>query len=77
MSAKLLRLRQVQDLVPWSRATIWRKENTGEFPKRRPIGPNTVAWVDTEIHAWIKENTKIPEVLASTQNIKKLKPKKR
>ncbi|MES2289953.1 MAG: AlpA family phage regulatory protein [Pseudomonadota bacterium] len=36
--------------VTW--ITILRWEKQGRFPKRRKLGPNTVAWVEAEIDDW-------------------------
>jgi prophage regulatory protein len=51
---RLLRIREVVEKTGCSHVTIWRKERGGEFPKRRRIGPNTVAWLESEIDAWIE-----------------------
>ena len=39
--------------VPYSRAHLYRLEDQGEFPKRRRIGPNRVAWIRTEVEQWL------------------------
>lgn len=46
---------EVQRRVPYSRVQIWRLEKQGRFPKRVRIGPNRVAWVETEVEAWIND----------------------
>ena len=35
-------------------STVWRWENSGNFPKRRQIGPNSVGWLESEVEDWIK-----------------------
>ena len=52
---QLLRLRQVQMRVPLSRSTIYQAIADGTFPKPIPIGPNSVAWLDSDIDSWIVE----------------------
>ncbi|NJL26516.1 MAG: AlpA family phage regulatory protein [Thermoanaerobaculia bacterium] len=42
-----------------SRATIWRWERWGVLPPRRRLGPNTVAWVEAEIQAFIESRPAI------------------
>jgi predicted DNA-binding transcriptional regulator AlpA len=32
--------------------TIYRLELAGEFPKRRQLSKNSVAWLDTDIAEW-------------------------
>ena len=40
--------------IPYSRMHIDRLEKGGQFPKRVPIGGNSVAWLEDEIDDWIK-----------------------
>ncbi len=51
----LLSFDDLQRIVPLSRTTIWRLERQGDFPRRIRIGPNRVAWVETEVEAWIND----------------------
>ena len=51
---KMLRLPEVEAATGYSRTTIWRREQAGEFPKRRRIGPHLVGWRSDEIEEWIK-----------------------
>ena len=39
-------------LTGLSRMTIYRLEIAGEFPKRRQLSKNSVAWLDTDITEW-------------------------
>lgn len=38
-----------------SRQTLYNWERDGNFPKRRKIGPNSVAWLKSEIDQWIAD----------------------
>ena len=49
---KFLRIRQVMQLSGLSRMTIYRLELAGEFPRRRQLSKNSVAWLDTDIAQW-------------------------
>ena len=42
-------------LVPYSIQQIRRKEKDGSFPKRIRIGGNRVAWLQSEVTAWLEE----------------------
>ena len=55
MSDQFLRRREVQKRTSLSNSTIWRLESRGEFPRRRKISPGAVAWLQSEIEAWIAE----------------------
>lgn len=50
---KFLRIRQVMQLTALSRMTIYRLELAGEFPKRRQLSHNSVAWREEDISRWV------------------------
>lgn len=52
---RILRFKEVQKLVGLSRTTIWRKQQTGNFPQSIPLGVNSVGWYKTEIDRWVLE----------------------
>jgi prophage regulatory protein len=54
-SRRLLRLHAVMELVPLSESTIYDRIKRGEFPKQVSIGGNKVAWLQSEIEAWIED----------------------
>lgn len=56
---KYLTEKVVCDRVGISRVTLWRWQQEGTFPKRRQIGPRRVAWLESELNAWL---TSRPEV---------------
>tara|TARA_B100001094_G_scaffold152930_1_gene147985 strand:+ start:838 stop:1047 length:210 start_codon:yes stop_codon:yes gene_type:complete len=52
---KLLRLPQVVEITSLSKSSIYRREKTGDFPKRLSLGGNCVVWKSIEIDRWIKD----------------------
>ena len=52
---RLIRRREVLHRTGFSNTTLWRKYTAGEFPKPRQIGPNSVAWLESEVDSWIDE----------------------
>jgi prophage regulatory protein len=50
---RILRPKEVIRMIGMSRATIWRMEHDGRFPKHASLGGRSVGWLDTEIHQWI------------------------
>ncbi len=42
-----------------SRPSIYRYMKRGRFPARRRVGPNRVAWVPSEIVAWIETRPRL------------------
>jgi prophage regulatory protein len=55
MLEKFLRLSEVRNRVPYSRATIYRLISSGEFPRPYSLGARAVAWREAEISAWIED----------------------
>jgi prophage regulatory protein len=51
---RLLPFREVAQRVALSRSTIWRMERAGQFPKRRRLSVNKVAWWEPEIEEWLR-----------------------
>ncbi len=51
-SKTLIRLPQVQAIVPYSRSTIYHLIAAGEFPPPVKLGPRASAWVKSEVEAW-------------------------
>lgn len=55
-SERLLRLKQVQQLVPWCRAQIYREISKGRFPAPVKAGKSSF-WKESEIQNYIRELT--------------------
>lgn len=49
---KMLNLKQVLAIVPFSRSTIYREMEEGRFPKAREIAPRRIAWYEDDVTAW-------------------------
>jgi prophage regulatory protein len=62
---RLLRFTAVRDLTGLSRSTIWRLEHAGIFPRRIRISPNIVAWLETDVLAWIRAKVDRPPDLGA------------
>ena len=52
---KLLSKRQLKEIVLYSPQHIARLEKAGKFPKRVPLGPNRVGWVEAEVMDWLQQ----------------------
>lgn len=50
---RLIRLRELLDLVPLSASRIRQLEAEGRFPKRIALGDSAVAWRESEVRAWL------------------------
>jgi prophage regulatory protein len=51
----ILRLPAVRQRTGLSRATIYRKMQSREFPGAKRLSINCVGWIDAEIEAWLTE----------------------
>ena len=56
-----IRATQLRAITGLSRTTVWRLEKTGQFPQRRKIGVKSVAWLQSEIVAWMHTRTTVGE----------------
>ncbi len=52
---RFLREPEVRRITGLSRTTRWRMERRGEFPHKRRISKNAVAWLASEIKSWMAE----------------------
>jgi prophage regulatory protein len=50
---KYVRMSQLTEIVPMSKATIWRKLKDGTFPKPVKLGERITAWRFDDIEAWL------------------------
>ncbi|WP_035975966.1 AlpA family transcriptional regulator [Bradyrhizobium sp. th.b2] len=49
---KMLSEKDVLNLVPFSRTTLFRLEKNGKFPRSTFVSPNRRCWFEAEITAW-------------------------
>jgi prophage regulatory protein len=49
---RMLSEKQVLEIIPVGRTTLYRMEKAGRFPKSTYISPNRRAWFEDEIIAW-------------------------
>jgi prophage regulatory protein len=50
---RVIRLKEVVAVTGLSATTIWRREQAGDFPRRRKISPGAVGWLASEVQAWL------------------------
>lgn len=49
---RMLSEKQVLEIVPVGRTTLYRMEKTGRFPKSTYISPNRRVWFEDQVVAW-------------------------
>ena len=61
---ELIDKKELRKIVPYCPQHIARLEKAGQFPIRVRLGQNRVAWLRTEVDAWIEERLRERDVLA-------------
>ena len=54
MTERLLQLDEVKARVALSKTEIYRRVKEGRFPRQVRLSSRRVAWVESEIDAWIR-----------------------
>lgn len=52
-SYRMLRLRQVKEMIGLSKSAIYDRIAQGTFPKAVSLGGRSVAWLESEVNAWL------------------------
>ena len=52
---RFLDIAEVKKRTGLSRATIYNYVGAGIFPRQRKLGPRRVAWLESDVDAWIAE----------------------
>ncbi len=55
MTERFISVAEVLDRVGFSRTHLYRKINAGSFPRPVPLGPQKVAFLESEILRWMDE----------------------
>lgn len=55
LQVRVLTMRQLRELVPYTPQHIYRLEAAGKFPKRVKIGANRVGWRYVHVLEWLRE----------------------
>lgn len=55
MAERFITMEQVRGRVALSKTEIYRKIKAGVFPRPVPLGPQKVAFVESEVAAWMED----------------------
>jgi len=58
MQERAIRFKELKNIVPASRSTIFRWDREGKFPKHFNLGKNSVSWLASEVAQCIKNQSK-------------------
>ena len=56
---KVLRRKQMLELIGVSNTTQWRLEKAGDFPARIKLGRASVGWRQDEVEEWLKGRDRV------------------
>lgn len=56
MSMKLIRIQEVMERTALRKSTIYKYMNLGKFPQQIKLSARAVAWVESEVEAWIRDH---------------------
>lgn len=59
MQDRVVRATELKEIIGLSRTSVWRLENSGEFPKRRQISPGAVGWLHSEVIEWLESRQRV------------------
>lgn len=59
---KIIRQKQLAEILGCSTVTIWRMENNGELPPRRKISKGISGWPEVELIEWLKNRPTVEEL---------------
>lgn len=66
--ARLVRAAEVYNRTALSRASVWRRVRDGSFPQPVTLGYNRIAWVESDIEAWINSQRLNPSAPARVKS---------
>jgi prophage regulatory protein len=52
---RLLRIKQVLEVVPYSKSKIWDDVSKGKFPKPLKLSDRVTCWRESDIFQWLEE----------------------
>lgn len=56
---KILRIKEISELLSLSKSTIWRLRREGNFPEPLQLGPRSVGWYESDVMEWIKSRNRL------------------
>ena len=61
MGDRFLSMSEVLDRICLSKTHLYRKINAGQFPRPVPLGPQKVAFLESEVEAWMSDRLRARE----------------
>ena len=61
MGDRFISMSEVLDRICLSKTHLYRKINAGQFPRPVPLGPQKVAFLESEVEAWMADRLRARE----------------
>ena len=55
---RFIRTAKILEITKMGRTTLWRLVKAGQFPKPVHIGPNSIAWRESDYESWAENPEK-------------------
>jgi prophage regulatory protein len=68
---RVVRRKQLLQLIGVSCATQWRLEKAGQFPARIKLGKGSVGWHLTEVEEWLKDRERVVRQPAARDRLRR------
>jgi len=66
---RMIRRRELRELVPLADSTIYEMEQRGAFPRRFALSPRCVVWDLHEVEAWLEARRDAPIARAPSPDV--------
>lgn len=66
---RMIRRRELRELVPLADSTIYEMEQRGEFPRRFALSPRCVVWDLHEVETWLETRRETPVTRAPAPDV--------
>jgi len=67
MGDRFISMSEVLDRICLSKTHLYRKINAGQFPRPVPLGPQKVAFLESEIEAWMSARLQARDLYEGAQ----------
>ena len=65
MNERLLRIAEVMEITGMKRSHIYHAVRHYDFPRPLKLGPRASAWVESDIHKWIKSRIELRDSVSN------------
>lgn len=68
---RVIRRRQLLELIGVSSVTQWRMEKAGLFPRRFRVGKGSVGWYSSEVEEWLRSRDRVERQVVERTSVRR------